>query len=93
DTDDEEKYLGISNIVNQMQTQSQMNPRMALSSSPKMHPFHALISFVFKTIQRQNVVLPSSVPDELSGILREIYTAALKELRQPGPVMAKKDVL
>ncbi|KAG0232994.1 hypothetical protein BGW41_001653, partial [Actinomortierella wolfii] len=68
-------------------------PRIALSSSPKMHPFHALISFVFKSVQGQSAVLPSSVPDELSGVLREIYTAALKELRQPGSVMAKKDVL
>ncbi|KAG0273449.1 hypothetical protein BGZ96_004840, partial [Linnemannia gamsii] len=42
--------------------------------------------------QGQRAVLPSSVHNGLSAVLQEMYSAALKELDQPGPVAAKKDV-
>ncbi|KAF9321078.1 hypothetical protein BG006_002685 [Podila minutissima] len=68
-------------------------PCIALWSSSKTHPFHPLISYVFKSAQGQHAVLPSSIPNNLSCVLREMYSEALKELGQPGPVVAKKDVL
>ncbi|KAG0354940.1 hypothetical protein BGZ54_001365, partial [Gamsiella multidivaricata] len=90
-TDGEEQYEDANKQPYESDTDTAAEePRIALSPSSKTHPFHPLISCVQNS---QHVVLLSSIPNDLSGILWEVYSAALKGLDQPGSVVAKKDVL
>lgn len=84
--DEEQSYQSDSNA-------STIEPCIALSLSSRTRPFHPLISYVFKKAQDQHAVLLSSIPSDLSGVLREMYSVALKELSKPGSVVDKKDVL
>ncbi|KAF9311305.1 hypothetical protein BGZ91_006849, partial [Linnemannia elongata] len=84
--DEEQSYQSDSNATT-------IEPCIALSLSSRTRPFHPLISYVFKKAQDQHAVLLSSIPSDLSGVLREMYSVALKELSKPGSVVDKKDVL
>ncbi|KAG0058317.1 hypothetical protein BGZ89_001385 [Linnemannia elongata] len=84
--DEEQSYQSDSNATT-------IEPCIALSLSSRTRPFHPLISYVFKKAQDQHAVLLSSIPSDLSGVLREMYSVAFKELSKPGSVVDKKDVL
>ncbi|KAF9273021.1 hypothetical protein BGZ88_004153, partial [Linnemannia elongata] len=86
--DEEQSYQSDSNS-----NATTNEPCIALSLSSRTRPFHPLISYVFKKAQDQHAVLPSSIPDDISGVLREMYSVALKELSKPGSVVDQKDVL
>ncbi|KAG9071688.1 hypothetical protein KI688_005901 [Linnemannia hyalina] len=62
-------------------------------SRAKSTPFYDLIAYVFQKVKKKPAVLPSFIPGGLSSNHKELYKAALDELRKPGPVQAKKDVL
>ncbi|GJJ78473.1 hypothetical protein EMPS_10832 [Entomortierella parvispora] len=56
-------------------------------------PFYDLIAYVFQKVKKKPATLPSLIPQGLSKNHKELYKAALCELRKPGLVQAKKDVL
>ncbi|KAF9158446.1 hypothetical protein BGX20_003395 [Mortierella sp. AD010] len=66
-------------------------PYIASSPASKTHPFDRLVAYVFKTAQGRCATLPVSAPRNISGVMLEMYSEALKELKQPGPVIDKKD--
>ncbi|KAF9544505.1 hypothetical protein EC957_011901 [Mortierella hygrophila] len=54
-------------------------------------PFHDLIVYVFQ--KNKSASLPSFAPQGLSTNHEELYNAALRKLKESGPVEAKRDVL
>ncbi|KAF9106560.1 hypothetical protein BGX27_009115 [Mortierella sp. AM989] len=58
-----------------------------------LNPFHDLILYVSQRAKGRTSILPTTAPGELSRLHQDMYMAALEELRKPGDVVSKKDVL
>ncbi|KAG0282634.1 hypothetical protein BGZ97_008905, partial [Linnemannia gamsii] len=85
---EEDGYEGTSS-----EEDDELTPDLTIAAPPsgnKSSPFYGLITYVF---QRMAAALPTTVPSGISALHREMYVAALEELRRPGPVVHKKDAL
>ncbi|KAG0222472.1 hypothetical protein BGW42_006593 [Actinomortierella wolfii] len=73
--------------------ESPSNLTIAMPHHDDSYPFYELIAYVFQKAKGVNAILPSTIPRGISLLHREMYLAAMEELKRPGPVMAKKEVL
>lgn len=74
----------------------ELTPDLTIAVPPsgnKSSPFYELITYVFRKAKGMTATLPTTAPSGISALHSEMYLAALEELRRPGPVFHKKDVL
>ncbi|KAF9919493.1 hypothetical protein FBU30_010960, partial [Linnemannia zychae] len=59
----------------------------------KSSPFYELINYVFQKAKGMAAILPTTTPNGISALHHEMHMIAAEELKRPGPVFLKKDVL
>lgn len=89
--DDAYATEGASSVEN-----DELTPDLTIAVPPsgnKSSPFYELITYVFRKAKGMTATLPTTAPSGILALHSEMYLAALEELRRPGPVFHKKDVL